>query len=117
MLPFRLRAISTILLFMVSHLFVQGQLTGKISDTHDQSPLEYATAALYQQQDSILVTGVITNNQGIFEIENIGPGDYYLEASFMGYQYKTYSPYSNRKERTKKRFRRDPIVFWWGPIG
>ncbi|WP_445737522.1 outer membrane beta-barrel protein [Mariniflexile sp.] len=66
-----------------------GQITGKIQDTADNYPLEYATAALYNQDDKSLVTGVITNIEGVFVIENIKNGRYYLEASFVGYTTKT----------------------------
>ncbi len=80
-------------LLAVVFLFVSqltmGQITGKIQDTADNYPLEYATAALYNQDDKSLVTGVITNIEGVFVIENIKNGRYYLEASFVGYTTKT----------------------------
>ncbi len=65
--------------------FTFAQITGKIQDTSDNYPLEYATAALYNQADKSLVTGVVTNIDGVFIIENIKNGRYYLEASFVGY--------------------------------
>lgn len=70
-------------LIISSNLY--SQISGKIMDNQDSSPLEYATAALYNQQDNSLVTGVITDDDGSFLIENIKTGLYYLEASFMGY--------------------------------
>ncbi|MFB9055268.1 outer membrane beta-barrel protein [Mariniflexile ostreae] len=73
---------------MVSNLTI-AQITGKIEDTSDSYPLEYATAALYNQKDQSLVTGVITDINGAFTIENIKNGHYYLEASFVGYTTKT----------------------------
>lgn len=77
------------LLFSVLFLFMShvvfSQISGKIIDNQDGSSLEYATAALYNQQDNSLVTGVITNTDGSFSIKNIKAGLYYLEASFMGY--------------------------------
>lgn len=77
------------ILFSIIFLFISqagfSQISGKIIDDQDSSPLEYATAALYNQGDNSLVTGVITNTDGFFLIENIKSGLYYLEASFMGY--------------------------------
>ncbi len=77
------------LLFLVLFLFISNttlsQISGKIIDDQDDSPLEYATIALYNQEDNSLVSGVITNADGSFLIENIKAGLYYLEASFMGY--------------------------------
>lgn len=69
--------------------FTAAQITGKIQDTTDDYPLEYATAALYNQVDKSLVTGVITDINGVFVILNIKNGLYYLEASFVGYATKT----------------------------
>jgi outer membrane receptor protein involved in Fe transport len=74
---------SVVLIFIYQAVF--SQITGKIIDDQDSSPLEYATVALYNQEDNSLVTGVITNADGSFVIENIKSGLYYLEASFMGY--------------------------------
>ncbi len=86
----KLKYVSSIFFLLVAHLTF-GQLTGKIVDRADGSPLEYATAAIYSQQDSTVVTGVITDNEGYFSIENIKKGDYYLEASFIGFQKETIS--------------------------
>lgn len=76
-----------VILFIVQ--FATGQITGKIQDTADNYPLEYGTAALYNQEDKSLVTGVITNIDGVFVLDNIKNGRYYLEASFVGYTSKT----------------------------
>lgn len=67
------------------------QISGKIIDATDNSALEYATAALYDQANGSLVTGVVTSQDGSFVIEGVKPGTYYLEASFMGYDTKTIS--------------------------
>lgn len=71
-------------LFLSCHIST-AQITGKISDNTNY-PLEYATAALYNQRDSTLVTGVITDVKGIFKIDDLKKGTYYVEASFIGYQ-------------------------------
>ncbi len=60
------------------------QITGKIIDGETNAPLEYATAALYKQNGS-LVTGVVTTMEGTFSLDEVKSGTYYLEASFMGY--------------------------------
>ncbi len=86
----KLKYVSSLFLLFVAHLTF-GQLTGKIVDSADGSPLEYATAAVYNQQDSTVVTGVITDAEGYFSIDNIKKGKYYLEASFIGFQVETIS--------------------------
>lgn len=47
------------------------------------------TTALLSQKYSILITGVITTQHGLFTIHNVDSGTYYLELSFMGYATKT----------------------------
>ncbi|MCM4163209.1 MULTISPECIES: outer membrane beta-barrel protein [unclassified Arenibacter] len=83
-------------LFMIVALLLgfqasTAQISGKIIDATDNSALEYATAALYDQTNGSLITGVVTSQDGSFVIEGVKPGTYYLEASFMGYNTKTIS--------------------------
>lgn len=65
------------------------QLSGTIEDSANNEPMEYATAALFNELDSTLVTGVISDARGFFTIEDIRRGNYYLEVSFVGYQLKS----------------------------
>ncbi len=65
------------------------QLQGRIVEGINDEPLEYATAALFNQEDGALITGVITDTEGNFIIDQLKRGIYYLEASFIGYQIKT----------------------------
>ncbi len=85
-----LRSFLLLSLFFVSAL-IFAQVTGKITDGTNDYPLEYATAALYDQQNDELVTGVITDIEGVFTIPDVKKGTYYLEASFIGFQAKTIS--------------------------
>lgn len=70
-------------------LSVTAQITGKITDGENDYPLEYATAALFDQESGELVTGVITDLNGSFAMENVKNGTYYLEASFIGFETRT----------------------------
>ena len=76
------------LLILFSFNIGFAQLTGKIVDETNSS-LEYATAAIYNQDTNELVTGVITDINGVFVFENLKKGTYYVEASFIGYEVKT----------------------------
>lgn len=71
--------------------FVSGQLSGTIEDIDTKERMEYATAALFSELDSTLVTGVISSATGLFTIEGIRNGNYYLEVSFVGYQMRSIS--------------------------
>ena len=77
-----------ILLIMNNCLSAFSQVTGKIVDKTNFA-LEYATAAIYNQETNELVTGVITDINGVFVFDNLKKGKYYLEASFIGYEVKT----------------------------
>ena len=72
---------------IVLPIVLTAQISGKIVDS--DYPLEYATAALYQQSNGELVTGVVTDSTGIFIIDGVMKGTYYLEASFIGFNTKT----------------------------
>jgi iron complex outermembrane receptor protein len=62
------------------------QLSGIVVDAQDQYPLEYASVAIYGRSNNKLIAGVVTDKDGVFSITNLKAGDYYLEASFLGYQ-------------------------------
>ncbi|WP_299430288.1 TonB-dependent receptor [uncultured Maribacter sp.] len=78
-----------IALFLLAITTCFAQVTGKIIDVDTNEPLEYATAAIFKQANKELVTGVITDINGVFSIPNVKKGSYYLEVSFLGYETKT----------------------------
>jgi hypothetical protein len=69
----------------VSTATAQHQISGTVKDSADGSPVLYATAALMYPDSSVL-TGVTTNEDGQFVLENVKTGDYLLQVSFIGYQ-------------------------------
>ncbi|MDO6761237.1 TonB-dependent receptor [Tamlana sp. 2_MG-2023] len=77
---------SFLLLFLLITNIVSAQIIGEIIDSKEQNPIEYGTVALYKVKDSTLVTGVITDAEGHFNIDAVKKGNYYLEASFIGYE-------------------------------
>lgn len=63
-----------------------GKIKGKIVDAETKSPMEYANVAIYNKLDSKLITGAIANATGLFEINALPYGDYYIEAAFIGFE-------------------------------
>jgi outer membrane receptor protein involved in Fe transport len=61
-------------------------IKGILLDEADQSPVSFATVALYRQADSALITGSVTNDRGEFRVGPMPSGDYFLAISFVGYQ-------------------------------
>ncbi len=62
-----------------------GLIKGIVVDQTTGHPMEFANIAIYNTDDSSLVTGGITNEKGEFEIKGLTLGDYYLEANFIGF--------------------------------
>lgn len=90
--------------FIVISQSIIAQITGKVVETDENNPLEYATVALYQNNSKSLVTGVVTDANGQFSIPNIKAGNYYLEVSFIGYQPKKTQPFLIKRKGEQKDF-------------
>ncbi len=65
----------------------KGIIIGKVL-TENGTPIEYANIIIYKSDDSSLVTGGISKNDGSFEITDIPNGKYYLIANFIGFNKK-----------------------------
>jgi hypothetical protein len=62
-------------------------LSGKINDDTLKEPLAYVNVILKKDNpDKTFVSGVITNEEGIYTLENINPGNYILEVFYIGYK-------------------------------
>lgn len=59
---------------------------GRVLDKSTNSPIEFATVALYNAKDSSLLSGVSTDVKGGFLLSDIKAKSYYLSISFMGYK-------------------------------
>jgi len=62
------------------------QITGTIIEYQTEELIPYATIALYHKSDNTLVTGAMSNDNGVFILVKIPQGDYFLKISFMGYK-------------------------------
>lgn len=89
-------------LILLTSQITTAQITGKVIENEEDYPLEYASVVLYNSATKSLVNGVVTNADGIFSIDNIKPGNYYIEASFIGYQLQTISNIIINKKGEKK---------------
>lgn len=63
-----------------------GKIKGIVVDSENETPIEYATIALFNSNDSSLVTGTITDYIGQFKIEGLVFGTYYLRVTFIGFK-------------------------------
>jgi len=58
---------------------------GIVLDQETKTPLEFANIAVYNNTDSSLVTGGITDENGQFEVSGFDFGEYYIVANFVGF--------------------------------
>ena len=63
----------------------KGHIKGTLMDRDTREPLPYASVVLYLAQDSTQVKGVNTDEKGLFRIDRLGAGAYYLRISSVGY--------------------------------
>uniref|UniRef100_UPI0025DC6E26 carboxypeptidase-like regulatory domain-containing protein n=1 Tax=Algoriphagus sp. TaxID=1872435 RepID=UPI0025DC6E26 len=61
-------------------------VSGKIIDKTSNEALSYVNVLLKKASDSSFVTGAISDEAGLFTLVDISPGDYELEASFLGFE-------------------------------
>ena len=64
---------------------VSGTVMGRVIDEENNEPLEFVSVAIYTAEDDKLVTGVVSDTQGKFELQGLTEGEYFLEVSFIGY--------------------------------
>lgn len=60
-------------------------IKGIVIDSSDNLPIEMAIAALYKESSGSLITGMATDKQGEFTLNNIQAGSYTLLTTFIGY--------------------------------
>lgn len=72
--------------------FSKGKIEGIIVDSLVQSPVEYATIALYKKENNRIVNGTTSDSKGKFKIDNIPSGTYKVVIDFIGYRKKIISP-------------------------
>jgi outer membrane receptor protein involved in Fe transport len=65
--------------------FMMNSISGTVIDKDDNTPLEYANIVLFKSDTHDMVTGTVTNTQGIFNLEKVAPGSYYVEIKYIGY--------------------------------
>jgi len=63
-----------------------GTITGTVVDDSTSQPVSFASVALISALDSSIMNGVITDETGKFQFNNIPYGRYNLKVSFVGYK-------------------------------
>ena len=104
----KFRSILTIIIFLISNLLTAqnqnsqkgqgdkaggngttqgfGVISGALHDASTKEHVEYGNILLFKAKDSTMITGTITDAKGKFLFINVAAGNYYLRASFIGYE-------------------------------
>ncbi|HZY82834.1 MAG TPA: outer membrane beta-barrel family protein [Cyclobacteriaceae bacterium] len=62
----------------------QVTIQGKVVDEAG-APMSFSNVAVYQQTDSTLASGAVTDANGIFKV-GVKPGDYYIKVTFISFE-------------------------------
>ncbi|MFZ4401119.1 MAG: TonB-dependent receptor domain-containing protein [Bacteroidales bacterium] len=80
-----------------------GSISGVVVDKLTMQAVEYANLVVFRSKDSVMVGGTISNQKGLFSIDKVPYGNYYLVVSFIGYSsLKIPNIIVNQKDHEKK---------------
>ncbi|MHC1737545.1 MAG: TonB-dependent receptor [Ignavibacteriaceae bacterium] len=63
-----------------------GTVKGKVVDLNSSKPIEYANIVLFNEKDSSMASGTVSDSKGNILLDKILPGKYYAKVSFMGFE-------------------------------
>src|ERR1035437_8849485 len=82
--------ILSIILFSLSSNLLYSQnkihLTGTVLDAIQNTPIDYCSIALIDQQTGKIIDGAVANAKGVFSLVVQKPGAYEIKADFIGYK-------------------------------
>ena len=62
------------------------EITGRLLDSLNKQPIEFASVAVYSAMNLELIGGTVTNHKGEFTIKGLAAGKYTLKSNFIGYK-------------------------------
>lgn len=67
-----------------------GKISGTIVDAQTLQPIEYGNVVLYKWKDSGVAGGTVSNDKGVFQLDKVMYGRYFLKVSYIGYSTKRF---------------------------
>lgn len=86
MLKFSLSLFALLMASIVCAQEFTATVSGMVEDASSNTPLPFVNVVLKKTDDSSFVGGTISTESGRYSISDVPPGNYYLEASFIGYK-------------------------------
>ncbi len=85
-----MKSVGIVIIILISAISASGQVkvtvSGVIKDKKTQTGLPYVNVMLKTVSDSSFVSGTVTNEEGRYTLNNIAPGKYKVETSYVGYK-------------------------------
>jgi len=84
-----MKSLFSLLSLMITTIFLSAQnvsIHGVLRDQADRSPIPYVNVLLFDAVDNGFVRGTLTDEEGVFTLSGIKPGEYLLEAAYLGYE-------------------------------
>ena len=75
-------------------------ITGSVKDEQKQ-PLVYANVILYDNETKKPLFAVTTNEEGIYTFTEVDFGNYYLDATLLGFKTKSSEPFELTSSETR----------------
>ncbi|MCL1937477.1 MAG: outer membrane beta-barrel protein [Candidatus Azobacteroides sp.] len=84
-----MKIINSLIIFLLCSFCAWGQtnitVSGVVLDQSDNEPIVAGSIELLRTKDSVLVTGAITDVNGLFSMKVTSEGNYVLKATYLGY--------------------------------
>jgi hypothetical protein len=86
-----MKSVKFLVLFLIGSIkgYSQFTINGRIRDIHDSS-VPFANVLLLNMADSALAKGAVTDQDGIFSLENVSTGNFIIQSYMVGFA-KTYT--------------------------
>ncbi len=78
--------LSLLTLFLTLGIQAQGLVKGKVLDKNGNEPMSFVNVMVNRQSDGGFVKGGVTDEEGVYIIEELPDGQYSLVVSFVGYK-------------------------------
>lgn len=74
-----------VMMLIIAPVFALQTIRGRIVDANTNKPLDFVNVSLLKSQDAPPTTGVVSDDNGNFELPRVPDGNYVLRISFVGY--------------------------------
>jgi len=64
---------------------IVGRISGTVIDSVTKEAMPYTTISIFRATGKAPLNGVLTDDKGAFKMDNVHPGTYRIEVSFVGY--------------------------------